>query len=366
MSQADELLATLANEAPSTFAATDTEPHIVINPDRTVTMPEELKTIAVQFDHNVNTVHFDCPRYWDGHDMSQMNVYINFIRSDNVTGSYKATVTSADETMMYFDWTIQKETTQAHGEIAFLVCVKKLEEDGVTEVRHWNSELCRDVYVSEGLEAEQIILEENPEIITQILERLDSGGGGGSYELTDQDKAEIAALASTPDQYALIESITTTEEVGVINRTEEPDGVAYALKQVLVNFHIPVAPTAGSIYIRVNQQDNTNVGFIDAGVSNTAVRYARFMADVSQGLLFTSQTMAAGASSNPYFTNFVPSWGKTIDVIDQLRLALSGGAVFPVGTKIDIYGVRSNPAGSVDALADEIISKQEQYIGGDN
>ena len=36
------------------FASLNTEePHIIINSDRSVTIPEELKNIAVQYDHNI-------------------------------------------------------------------------------------------------------------------------------------------------------------------------------------------------------------------------------------------------------------------------------------------------------------------------
>lgn len=39
--------------------------HIIINNDRTVTVPDSIKKIGVQYDHNVNTLTFDCPRYSD-------------------------------------------------------------------------------------------------------------------------------------------------------------------------------------------------------------------------------------------------------------------------------------------------------------
>ena len=38
------------------------EQHIIINSDRSITVPTELKNIAVQNDHNIETVMFDCPR----------------------------------------------------------------------------------------------------------------------------------------------------------------------------------------------------------------------------------------------------------------------------------------------------------------
>ena len=117
-------------------------------------MPSELKRIAVQYDHDIETVTFDCPRYWDDHDMSEMRIYINYLRSDAETGCYKAqniTVDSSDENIMHFDWTISRNVTETFGKIVFLVCVKKADGNG-NEKNHWNSELCKDCYVSEGLE----------------------------------------------------------------------------------------------------------------------------------------------------------------------------------------------------------------------
>ena len=62
MSRADELLDTLSEDDVSVFTV---KPHIVINSDRTITVPNSLKRIAVQYDHNIETITFDCPRYWD-------------------------------------------------------------------------------------------------------------------------------------------------------------------------------------------------------------------------------------------------------------------------------------------------------------
>ena len=155
MSKAEELLNTLSTATVSTLLAdSSTEPHIVIGEDRFITVPSELKRIAVQYDHDIETVTFDCPRYWDDHDMSEMRIYINYLRSDAETGCYKAqniTVDSSDENIMHFDWTISRNVTETFGKIVFLVCVKKADDNG-NEKNHWNSELCKDCYVSEGLE----------------------------------------------------------------------------------------------------------------------------------------------------------------------------------------------------------------------
>ena len=155
MSKAEELLNTLAiTETTNARLSTIDEPHLVIGPDRVITVPTELKRLAVQFDHDVETVTFDCPRYWDEHDMSQMHIYINYLRPDKETGFFKAQNIVVDETdsnAMHFDWTISRNVTEVPGQLVFLVCIKKVDEEG-NEKTHWNSELCKTCYVSEGLE----------------------------------------------------------------------------------------------------------------------------------------------------------------------------------------------------------------------
>lgn len=172
MSRAEELLNTLAGDDSSPvlrLANPETEPHIVVGDDRFITVPKELQRIAVQFDHDVETVTFDCPRYWDGLDMSQLFVYINYMRKDRITGCYKApnvTVDETDSNIMHFNWTISKNVSQVKGELKFLVCIKKADEEG-NEVNHWNSELNTQMYVSEGLETGEAIAARYPDIILQ-------------------------------------------------------------------------------------------------------------------------------------------------------------------------------------------------------
>lgn len=175
MSRAEDLLETLSDDVMIATADPATEPHIVIDKNRKVTVPEALKRIAVQYDHNIETVTFDCPRYWDGHDMSKMKVYINYKRPDGGLGCFIATnvtVDAANTDIMHFDWTISGNVTQEDGTLMFLVCVKKTNDDD-EEVNHWNSELNTEMYISQGLECLEVV-ELYPDIITQLLLRMDS------------------------------------------------------------------------------------------------------------------------------------------------------------------------------------------------
>ena len=171
MSKAEELLNTLAiTETTNARLSTTDEPHLVIGPDRVITVPTELKRLAVQSDHNVETVTFDCPRYWDEHDMSQMHIYINYLRPDKESAMFKAQNIVVDETdpsVMHFDWTISRNVSEVPGQLVFLVCIKKADEEG-NEKTHWNSELCKTCYISEGLEIDGEELKQlYPDIIEQ-------------------------------------------------------------------------------------------------------------------------------------------------------------------------------------------------------
>lgn len=176
MSQAEELLNSLTDDQIAAYSAdSDNELHVVIRPDRVIVVPEELKRIAVQYDHDVETVTFDCPRYWDEHDLDDMVIYINYMRSDKYTASYPVTQvwTGEDDYTIHFSWTISRNVTEVDGPISFLVCAKKTDAEG-NETIHWNSELCQDMYISRGLETEEQPEETHPDIITELLLRMDN------------------------------------------------------------------------------------------------------------------------------------------------------------------------------------------------
>lgn len=165
MSQADYLLNTLAVDE------TVVEEHIVIGRDRIINVPASLRRIAVQYDHNIETITFDCPRYWDNHDLSTMQIYINYVLPDGTPGSYVAENISVDDNMFHFTWTITNQITQNKGGLAFLVCAKRTDDEGF-QVLHWNTEINRDTYIAEGLETAETSMSRYPDIITQLLSRI--------------------------------------------------------------------------------------------------------------------------------------------------------------------------------------------------
>ena len=196
MSQANDLL----NAVAESTAGSATEGHLVIGRDRYITVPDDLKRVAVQFDNNIETVTFDCPRYWDNKDMSEMMIYVNYMRSDNAMGSFvceNIRVDESDPELMHFDWVITGNVTAVAGPISFLVCIKDTDVEG-NEANHWNTELNTDLYVSPGMNCStESALRKYPDIITQLLlrmERVEFISPDGWLEFTDIMRAHMSNI----------------------------------------------------------------------------------------------------------------------------------------------------------------------------
>lgn len=185
MADVDELL----NKELAAYTANSNEPHIIVGENRFITIPDELKRIAVKGDHNIETVTFDCPRYWDEHDMSKMYVYVVYERSDGESGRYLADnvrVDETDENIMHFDWTIKIEATCVAGDLKIQVCIKTTDSEGYDD-NHWSSEINNKAYISDSLDCGNELNENiKPDIINQIITRLDN-----EHVSYDEDTGEL-------------------------------------------------------------------------------------------------------------------------------------------------------------------------------
>lgn len=184
MSKAEELLDSLSIEDIQPFTSQpDIEGHIVIDKDRIIHVPTELKRIAVQYDSNIETVTFDCPRYWDEHDLSEMNIYINYKLPGNLINNIGQSlvknlrINEDDENIINFDWTIGPILTNNKGDLPFSVCAKSKTNQDSDEAIRWYTEINTELTISEGMDGSGDI-EDNyedlfPDVINDIISKLD-------------------------------------------------------------------------------------------------------------------------------------------------------------------------------------------------
>ena len=153
--------------------------HVVISKNRTVSVPSSLMKIGVQHDHKVNKITFDCPRYPDEDrsiDMSGMQIFINYMLSDKTLGTSAAINVCVDpdnEDIIHFDWQITNAITKVKGVLSSLVCIKQIDSVGI-ETYHWNSDLFQKFSVSEGMECSEVIPDGNPDVIAQIIVKVNT------------------------------------------------------------------------------------------------------------------------------------------------------------------------------------------------
>ena len=215
MSQAEELLNALADGVETTYPTKASEDEVVvISNDKFITVPLELQNMVVQYEHNVETVTFKCPRYSDDVDMFTMIPFVNYMRPDGGLGSCECTnkkIDEADPSVMYFDWTITKDVTLSYGQLKFVVCIKTTDANG-NLTNHWNSKLCSDLYIAEGLESDNSVVSQYPDVITSILVRLGSIENSGA-SLFEGTRAQYEA-AYNAGKISVGTFVIITDEVG--------------------------------------------------------------------------------------------------------------------------------------------------------
>lgn len=140
-----------------------------IDPEtRVITVPASEKLFGVANDGNSERKHFRCPKIvGDNIDLSTMHLYINYQNANGQKYPYLVEDIRTNGDYITFSWLIGPDVVAYKGQIKYIVCAK----NGATA--EWNTTLAEGT-VLEGLEATEEIVEKNPDIIEQILTRLDN------------------------------------------------------------------------------------------------------------------------------------------------------------------------------------------------
>lgn len=143
----------------------------LINPEtRTITVPETEKIFGVSHDGNTERKHFRCPKVvGDNIDLSTMHLYVNYQNANGDKYPYLVEDVQTDGDYITYSWLIGPDVVAYKGQIKFIVCAKK----GDGTIPEWNTTIAEGT-VLEGLEATDEVVERNPDIIEQILTRLDN------------------------------------------------------------------------------------------------------------------------------------------------------------------------------------------------
>lgn len=190
----------------------DEEICTIDNDLRTITIPSGLQTVGVESDEDVRRLNFQMPKQYGEVDLSEFNIRINFLNANNSGDVYAVTDKAVSGDNITFSWLVGRNALAYRGNIRFIVCLKKTDAEGVVQ-QEFNTTVAT-LSVLEGLETTEQVIQENPDIIEQILARLDeleeNGGGGGT---PGKDGVGISNIEKTgTDGLVDTYTITMTDE----------------------------------------------------------------------------------------------------------------------------------------------------------
>lgn len=195
----------------------DDERRFIINAaTKIVSIPEKDRPILVQHDHNSEHITFECDRFVEGHDLmlcNKVEVHYNNIKDSrrSVKGVYLVEdlkVADSDNSKVVFTWVVSLNATTYKGPLMFVITFSCTDDMGDITYR-WNTNVCKDLTVSEGIDNGEAV-EEN---YADVLEawRLELFGIGDTaeanmrlYSQRVQDELEVKArevMATMPDEY---------------------------------------------------------------------------------------------------------------------------------------------------------------------
>ena len=198
-----------------------------INPEtRVITVPASEKLFGVASDGNSERKHFRCPKIvGDNIDLSTMHLYINYQNANGQKYPYLVEDIRTDGDYITFSWLIGPDVVAYKGQIKFIVCAKQ----GDGTIPEWNTTIAEGT-VLEGLEATDEVVARNPDIIEQILTRLDNVTEIPQEKVTEavseyMKENPTQALTITYGEQTLTydgsEAVAITIETGGIERIEK-------------------------------------------------------------------------------------------------------------------------------------------------
>lgn len=155
---------------------------ITIDPEtRTINLPASETLFGTEQEMNVERKYFKCPKIvGDNIDLSKHQIYITYVTAKDNTGTflpeeelglYYCEDMAVDGDYITFSWLLSENVLRNHGFIAFAVSAKHM--DGEVLKTRWKTKPAVGTVLLTVPDGDGQIVEAYPDIITQLLERMD-------------------------------------------------------------------------------------------------------------------------------------------------------------------------------------------------
>ena len=192
---------------PDDISVQSNEERIVIDPiTRVINIPEDY-IIGVESDEKSDRMYFQCPKIvGDNVDLSKLRLYVNFENANKERDNYFVDDVTVNEGNILFSWLFSRKVTKYKGDVKFIVCAKKSEDNLILE---WNTTVAKGLSL-EGIEVE--LSDEEQSIASDYLIQLEK-------ELSSLAESENNRLLTTSSNQ--ITNITNkgSEQVQLVENT---------------------------------------------------------------------------------------------------------------------------------------------------
>ena len=170
---------------------------------------------------------------------------------------------------------------------------------------------------------------------------------GGQNVLTRENLISLLGYEPVKPEgnYELIETITVSDDTtAAIERTAEPDGTAYNFKKIITKFAIPAVGESLNEHIATRVNGALFVWSYNV-LSTSGPMYCWHHFSIENGIYIQRAQNGINLSA-AMVPDIGPSYySSTVAAnkpnISRVGIFFSNNVVFPSGTKIDIYAVRS-------------------------
>lgn len=213
---------------PENYASLDSNTCVIDNDLRTISIPSGLKNLGVESDDDVLRIFFRMPKTYGEFDLEEFDIRINY-KNGNIGDVYAVEDKAAEADAITFSWLVGRNAVKTKGQTQFIVCLKKTDVSG-NVIQELNTTVAR-LNVLEGLETDEQVVQEYPDVIEQILKKMD-----GLMEITPEQIEQAVGVYLQKNPFKELDPTVpdwakrpkkpsyTAEEVGALpENTQFPD-----------------------------------------------------------------------------------------------------------------------------------------------
>lgn len=263
---------------PDDISVQSNEERIVIDPiTRVINIPEDY-IIGVESDEKSDRMYFQCPKIvGDNVDLSKLKLYVNFENANKERDNYFVDDVTVSEGNILFSWLFSRKVTKYKGDVKFIVCAKKSEDNLTLE---WNTTVAKGLSL-EGIEVELsdeeqsiasdylIQLEkelsalaesENNRLLTTSSNQITNITNKGSEQVQLVENTAKKALDSIPSTYTDLQ-----KQVNEVEDRELKDANGITQELTITDGYAQLTDTAtkrlNSLVIKGNTVQNSTEGY---------------------------------------------------------------------------------------------------------